>query len=52
MNQEAEISVKPAIDNLFWLNEWWEQTARNINRMLSQFAPQPDKLLLPLTPDT
>jgi hypothetical protein len=52
MHVEANLTVKPAIEKRFWFNEWWEQTARNINRVLREFAPQPDKLLETLVPDS
>lgn len=50
LNVEADLTVKPDIEERFWFNEWWEQTARNIARVLGEFAPKPDKLLQPLLP--
>lgn len=50
MHVHADLTVKPAIENRFWFNEWWNQTARNMELVLSEFAPKPDKLPASLPP--
>jgi hypothetical protein len=45
MSVKADLSVKPSIDNGFWLNEWLYNVKGVLANLLGEFAQPPKKLI-------